>query len=291
MCMTKKEIYAEQGIKFDQDYIYIDVNGKEYKTNTFLKTGNSKVCGDKKKDPENYCKTAATFGIMHGCETFNIDQVPAAVTELMDMVGIDRVTGTCPMHCDNCYVDNGNYNFPSNVAGRMIRYILVRYFMDQVKRAIIAQIIADGITQVRIHDAGDFFSTQYVDMWADIIKHFPDVKFWTYTKWEYAVNAFDQFDNAFITPSLTPAGLNFGTCTELLEKYRELTAAGYRVHICGCGTPYEKHCHACNTGCKAIGKGIDYVLFIKHSSRDYKAGKDDPLEYAAVCDIIARQDN
>lgn len=87
------------------------------------------------------------------------------------------------------------------------------------------------------------------------------------------------------------AGLNFGTCTELLEKYRELTAAGYRVHICGCGTPYEKHCHACNTGCKAIGKDIDYVLFIKHSSRDYKAGKDDPLEYAAVCDIIARQDN
>ena len=92
-------------------------------------------------------------------------------------------------------------------------------------------------------------------------------------------------------PSLTPAGVNFGTCAELLEKYERLTADGFRVHICACGTDYEKHCSDCETGCKAVGADCDYVLFIKHSTKDYKAGKNDAAEFDAVKTIIKNQNN
>ena len=35
---------------------------------------------------------------------------------------------------------------------------------------------------LRIHDAGDFFDPDYIESWIDIIKHFPDLKFYAYTK-------------------------------------------------------------------------------------------------------------
>ena len=178
-------------------------------------------------------------------------------------------------------------------ASNMRKYILAKMYPEFVAMAIIAQIHIDGIDQCRIHAAGDFFSNDYVDMWRAIIIMCPDVTFWTYTKVDYALKAFDDLENITITPSMLPdnMGYNFGTCGELLDKYHTLTAAGYRVHICACGTPFQKHCAECTCGCKAVGKDCDYVFFIKHSTPDYKAGKNDPVEYAAICEIIAKQNN
>lgn len=34
----------------------------------------------------------------------------------------------------------------------------------------------------RLHYSGDFFSKDYSQAWADVIKEFPDVKFWVYTR-------------------------------------------------------------------------------------------------------------
>ena len=275
--MTKKDVYAMFGIEYKAGKIRTPYG--EYIPELIPIGTNSKV-GD-----------AGTWSIYHGNETVNADDLKTKCKATLTAAGLAFIKGSCPCHCDDCYCDSGRYNCDNVKAANILKLVLARFYPEFMVNAIKAQIIADNIEQMRIHAAGDFFSPEYVDCWKSIVVDFPAVTFWTYTKYEYALNAFRGLKNISIVPSKTPAGINFGTCAELLKKYNDLAAAGYRVHICACGTEYEKHCSDCKTGCKAIGKDCDYVLFIKHSARDYKAGKNDPVEFEAVKAIIKAQDN
>lgn len=38
------------------------------------------------------------------------------------------------------------------------------------------------INQLRIHESGDFFNQKYLNAWVKIIKAYPDMEFWAYTK-------------------------------------------------------------------------------------------------------------
>lgn len=234
---------------------------------------------------------AATWSIYHGNETINAAAVGPKCRAAMEAAGVDAVAGSCPCHCKGCYCDAGRYNFDGVRAGNVRKLIIARLYTDFMTRAIKAQIEADGITQVRIHAAGDFFSPEYVAAWVDVITATPGVTYWTYTKYAPALEAFAPLRNASIVPSLTPEGVNFGTCAEVIEMRDALMKRGYRVHVCACGTAHEKHCSECSTGCKAVGRDCDYVLFIKHSTPDYKAGKNDAAALEALTAIIAGQDN
>lgn len=275
---SKKDVYARYGLKYESNHIFCEPLNMWI--NPLIPVGTNTKVGD-----------AGTWSMYHGNETVTIDELGKKSAAALEAAGLTEITGSCPFHCDGCYCDHGFYNFDGTKAGNIRKLILARFYPEFTKAAIMAQIEADHILQCRIHAAGDFFSKEYVDMWKEVIIAFPEVTFWTYTKYEAAVKAFDGIKNVSLVPSITPAGINFGTCSELLKKYRELTAMGYRVHICACGTIYEKHCSDCNTGCKAIGKNCDYVLFIKHSTNDYEAGVTDPEEFKLVCEIIARQEN
>ena len=236
---------------------------------------------------------AGTWSIYHGNEELTPETVHPKVAEYMRAHGIEKTCGSCPCHCKGCYCDSGNYKrYPDNMVRAMRKLIYARYYTDWMTRAIIAQIFADSIDQTRIHAEGDFFSEEYVSAWKKISDVTIDIcRYWTYSKEESAVDAFRNSRNVSLVPSITPEGINFGTCAELLRMYEKLTASGYRVHICACGTPYEKHCADCETGCKYVGEKCDYVLFIKHSCADYKAGEKDPEEYARVLEIVRSQDN
>ena len=278
MKRTKKDIYKAYGIEFKGNKLYCDPLNMWI--NPLLTIGTNTKIGN-----------AATWSIYHGNEMLNISDFGPKTAAIMAAANITEIKGSCPCHCDGCYCDSGRYCFDNVKAGNMLKLILARLYTDWTRRAISAQIEADDIMQIRIHAAGDFFSHEYVGMWYDIVSKFGKVIFWTYTKYEYALDKFETCLNFFITPSITPAGFNFGTCAELLYKYNKLTKLGYKVHICACGTTMQNHCADCKHGCKAVGIECDFVLFIKHSSRTYKAGKNDPIEFAAVCDIIAQQNN
>ena len=274
--MTKKDIYQQYGIEYK--------GGKILSPFGFIAPlmpvgSNSKV-GD-----------AATWSIYHGNEIKHISSFGAKTQNVMKAASVTEIKGSCPMHCKGCYCDNGNYNFDSVKSFNIMKLLIAQQHLDFMVRAIKAQIAADHITQVRIHASGDFFSNAYVDAWKDIANSCPTVIFWTYTKNPAALKAFAEVQNVSIVPSITPHGLNFGTCAELLEHREKLIKEGKKVHICACGTEYEKHCSDCSTGCKAIGTKCDYVLFIKHSTADYKCGQKDAKEYKAICEIIAKQDN
>lgn len=237
-------------------------------------------------------KGVGSWSIYHGNETHTINEFGAKAQQVMKDFGVTEFTGSCPMHCNGCYCDNGRYPFDQNRATAIRKLLYARLYMGWLKKAIIAQIKIEGIKQLRIHAQGDFFSADYSDMWKDIAVECKECCiFWTYTKEEHALEALQGISNLSIVPSCTPYGLNFGTAKELVKLYERLVKDGYRVHICACGTDYQKHCSECKCGCKAIGKECDFVLFIKHSTRDYDFSKDTSVYHDMVLDIIRKQDN
>lgn len=98
------------------------------------------------------------------------------------------VFNCCPMagECAKvCYARNGTYLF-SNVRNRHIRNLL--YVLEDMagwSRQMIEEIASKRFShgrRVRIHDAGDFFSDEYLLAWLEIAASAPDVGFYCYTK-------------------------------------------------------------------------------------------------------------
>lgn len=275
--LTKADVYAAHGIEYKGGKIRAPWGA--WITPLLTIGTNSKV------------GNAATWSTVHGTETITAETSGPKTRAAMHAAGVPEITGTCPCHCDGCYCDGGRYRMDGVRAALVIRTIIARFHVDFMRRAITAQIHADGIMQCRIHAAGDFFGPAYTAAWRDITADCPGCTFWTYTKARDAMHAFDDAENVSVVPSLTPAGINYGTCADVLKKRDALTAAGHRVHVCACGTPSEKHCADCVHGCKAIGTECDYVLFILHSVAWYHAGENDPDAYAELCDVVKRQEN
>lgn len=193
-------------------------------------------------------------------------------------------TSTCPCHCKGCYAETGCYRF-ANVRAALDRHAdLARRALSFVENALRAQLSTfPAGTEIRIHAAGDFFSAEYVEMWRGIVKDFPALKFWTYTKYAPAVGAFDEFPNGNIVKSIVPGvGLNFGHCDYIANAYDKMKAAGMDVHICKCGIDPAHHCAGC-----AACSNHEFVLFIEHSTA-YKAANDPALDRVRA--IIAEQE-
>lgn len=80
-----------------------------------------------------------------------------------------------------CYAQIGNY-VRTNVIRRQVENFLAskrHYFVDIMLDRIFR---IKGLEYVRIHDAGDFYSDDYISKWCEIIKEAPRVKFYAYTK-------------------------------------------------------------------------------------------------------------
>lgn len=83
-----------------------------------------------------------------------------------------------------CYARNGTYLF-KNVKSRHIKNL--EYILEEPK-AWFAQMLEEVNAKkmvgkyVRIHDSGDFFSKEYLQMWLDIAVLTPQVTFYCYTK-------------------------------------------------------------------------------------------------------------
>lgn len=178
---------------------------------------------------------------------------------------------TCACHCEGCYGDSGFYNMPSVKKSLEMNTELATNHLEFFERAIRAQLeTLPAGTEIRIHALGDFFSLEYVMVWHDAARDFPQLVFWTYTKRRQYEDAFDDLDNANIVKSIVNGKFNYGHCDHVMEMYEGLKAAGEKVHICRCGVDDDQHCAGCHE-C-SISK---YVLFLEHST-GYNA-KSDPL--------------
>lgn len=109
--------------------------------------------------------------------------IPALAAKLSNGTNVK----TCPNAgaCATvCYARNGTYNF-SNVKGRHtqnLEYILEdpQGWFAQMLEEVSKPKMRDK--HIRIHDAGDFFSEDYLQMWLRLARLVPEVTFYCYTK-------------------------------------------------------------------------------------------------------------
>lgn len=83
-----------------------------------------------------------------------------------------------------CYARSGTYNF-SNVKRRHIANL--EYILEEPEvwyEQMVAEVSKPKMAGkfVRIHDAGDFFSEDYLNLWLRIARAVPQVTFYCYTK-------------------------------------------------------------------------------------------------------------
>ena len=253
MGMSTKEVYSAFGIDYDP------ATGKIYapefgRIPELLINGNDKIG-----------RGIWHFSTLAGKKLYSI--------AIENANGIEKkyeVMGTCPCTCDKCYGLTGHYLQDDAKKSNGRKTFLAYNHLEFVRRAILAQIIARKIKFVRIHATGDFFSAEYVAMWQDIISRNPDTRFWTYTKNRDAEMAFDSLENANIVRSLIPGcGFNFGDGEHLLKCLATLESMGETPYFCRCGIDKDQHC----TNCKGCSVNR-YVLFVKHSDREYKFEND-----------------
>ena len=217
-------------------------------------------------------KGVYTFSILAGNKTENVT---------IDGQNFD-VAGTCPCNCPGCYAQKNRYAFGTVKEANARKTVLARLYPDFVQRAIVAQIKADKVKTCRIHASGDFFSTDYIALWRNVIKACPDCTFWTYTKLAEAESAFDDLANANVVKSIIPGiGYNFGHCDYIIDTFNKLQEMGKSVYICRCGIDKNQHC----TNCKGCSKN-DFVIFVEHST-GYIA-ESDPL-YKDIVKLVESQ--
>lgn len=198
------------------------------------------------------------------------------------------MNGTCVCQCKDCYGCNGRYCMPSVKNANAWRTFAARYFMDWLKRAIIAQVnwgtSGKPLEIVRVHTTGDFFSNDYIQMWKDVKAACPDTDMWTYTKNPSAENAFDNVDGFNIVKSIVPCiGINYGKCDYIIKAYNKLKSDNIPVHVCRCAIDSNQHCNDCRA-CKTL----NYVLFLEHGTT-YKPENDS--KYNELVAIIDSDEN
>lgn len=249
--MKKSEIYNSYGINYQGGKIQTPAG--EW-INPLLKKGNKKTGAG-----------VYTFSQLAGCRTWDTDRGP--------------IQGTCACNCENCYACTGFYNMPSVINSLALNTIITRDFIDFKIAAVTAQIIADHITIVRVHAAGDFDSISDVNAWEKIAAACPSTRFYTYTKRGWAeIDFLNASSNFNIVPSIISGRYNYGPCNALLE----LLEACPGAYICPCGFDDSIHCDTC----KACAEK-KHVIFLLHSTSDYN-GAADPL-YNKLKKIVINQ--
>lgn len=111
---------------------------------------------------------------MSGTKTFNFG-IPA----------FKEASGriTCPMAekcAKGCYASKGFFRMPNVKNSYQTRYELTK--LESFADIMAIEIKRKKAKRIRIHDSGDFYSTEYLKKWCDIANRFPLTKFYFYTK-------------------------------------------------------------------------------------------------------------
>lgn len=275
--ITKKDIYAEYGIEYNNGKIYSPI--LKMWINPLLINGNKKIG-----------RGVWQWSITAGNKAVNADVIAHAIGNDSELNSMDpdalRIAagGTCRVNCPGCYAQTGCYLFFSTRVSLARKTLLCKLDAEWTERALMAQIKADKIKYCRIHVAGDFFSDSYVKMWTRIAKNNPDTIFWTYTKQGFkSLAKFDALENANIVKSIIGRRVNYGKAAYIVALYTELKAAGESVYICRCGIDANQHCAGCHHCYSA-----KYVLFLEHST-NYRP-ENDPAYNAFIALVNSQEE-
>jgi len=92
----------------------------------------------------------------------------------------DICVGSTEACAEACYAKKGFYRFSSLQESLERRYELS--LREDFASRVISQIREDGISIVRVHTSGDFYSPEYVKKWITIVGKCPRTTFYAYTR-------------------------------------------------------------------------------------------------------------
>lgn len=111
---------------------------------------------------------------------------------------------TCPNSgaCRHgCMADNGRMALDTARRAYAENLAMVRdgTIWDRIRGELNAMVRradkAGDEVRIRIHDSGDFFSAEYLENWLEIVREFPTVRFYAYTKMVSMISAIELPDN------------------------------------------------------------------------------------------------
>jgi len=165
---------------------------------------------------------------------------------------------SCPNSKDcakDCYAKKAERLRPVVRASRSRNFRMAKENTQMLKKRILQHLEKGDV--VRIHESGDMFSQEYLDMWYEIAKERPDVMFYTYTKtehiWDWSkIKALPNFN---LVSSFVGGKINFGPEEEI-----KIRAQEFGVPICPCRKGNKIKC---GIDCRLCWTEPQ-VLFVKH---------------------------
>jgi hypothetical protein len=165
---------------------------------------------------------------------------------------------SCPNMKDcykTCYAKKAERIYPSARISRERNFRLAKENTKILKQRILKHLEKGDV--IRIHESGDFFSQEYLDMWYEIAKERPDVMFYTYSKTEHLWDwsKIKRLPNFNLVSSIIKGKVNFGPEEEIKIRAEELG-----IPICPCRKGNKVRC---GIDCKTCWTEPQ-VLFVQH---------------------------
>lgn len=147
---------------------------------------------------------------------------------------------------DRCYARKAERMYKNSAIFRETNLVLFLSDKELLKSLIISQLEATKKKVIRLHSSGDFFSQSYINFWNEIIKLFPEKKFYTYTKVDKILDFSEIEKNKNFNLILSYIGdkLNFGSleyCKGLKKEFKAFicpVTKGVENIKCGAGCTY-----------------------------------------------------
>lgn len=171
-----------------------------------------------------------------------------------------------------CYAKRGQMAYNMTVMGYTLRYILAKFHPVEFKQLVIDSIQAnyDKFKIMRVHVAGDFFSQEYMDLWFEIARKYPEKKFMSYTK-AFNFDFSNKPENYFILFSGDISNKH-ESIPAVTEKFNQVNGYCYALPKGDTAVPEipgMKSAFTCNGDCthclKCCAKGNgNYVVIPQH---------------------------
>ena len=184
--------------------------------------------------------TAIADDIAHSPEIFHAGNGKIDTSVLCQSIA---AVLSCGCHCPGCYAVNcmiGAHG--DNVTLSWYRWYFLEKYCPEVYFAKVRFELAHTKKEVvRLHESGDFMTEEDAANWLSVMREFPAIRFYTYTKRDFAaVQEMKKLANCNIVNSLPCGKLNYGTPDYIAALAAAIIAAGKEVHVCACGTAAEK---------------------------------------------------
>lgn len=171
-------------------------------------------------------------------------------------------SGSCEK---DCYALKAYKQYPSAAALWDFNFHLVKNNLTELYNRLdkqLAKIAKSKMRVVRIHQSGDFYSAEYVEVWHKLAAKYPMISFYGYTKVDSILDLtkFESLDNVAIVKSLVAGKYrNYGTIN-----YVNRMAAKHDAIVCPATYGENKAEVKCNLHCNACTKKDTNVFFVQH---------------------------